>query len=53
LIVVVGSTLGAAFPLIGRRLGFDPAVFSAPLITTIVDAGGLLIYFQVARIMMT
>lgn len=52
LVVVVGSILGAAFPLIGRRLGFDPAVFSAPLITTIVDATGLLIYFQVARLVM-
>ncbi len=52
LIVVVGSVLGAAFPLIGRRFGLDPAVFSAPLITTIVDATGLLIYFQVARVIM-
>jgi magnesium transporter len=53
LIVIVGSTLGAAFPLVGRRLGFDPAVFSAPLITTIVDAAGLLIYFNVAKVVMT
>lgn len=52
LVVLVGSVLGAAFPLIGRRLGLDPAVFSAPLITTIVDATGLVIYFQVARLML-
>jgi magnesium transporter len=52
LIVVVGSVLGAAFPLLGRRLGLDPAVFSGPLITTVVDATGLLIYFQVARLIM-
>lgn len=52
LIVVVGSILGAALPLLGRRLGFDPAVFSAPVITTVVDAAGLLIYFQVARLIM-
>jgi magnesium transporter len=52
LIVIVASVLGAGFPLIGRRFGLDPAVFSAPLITTIVDATGLLIYFQVARIIM-
>lgn len=52
LIVVVGSVLGAAFPLIGRRFGLDPAVFSGPLITTVVDATGLLIYFQVARVIM-
>lgn len=52
LVVVVGSVLGAAFPLIGRRFGLDPAVFSGPLITTVVDATGLLIYFQVARLIM-
>lgn len=49
LIVVVGSTIGAALPLIGKRLGIDPAVFSAPLITTVADGVGLLIYFQMAR----
>lgn len=48
LVVVVGATAGAALPLIGKRLGLDPAVFSAPLITTIVDGVGLIIYFNVA-----
>lgn len=48
LVVIVGSTAGAALPLIGKRLGLDPAVFSAPLITTVADGVGLLIYFKVA-----
>jgi magnesium transporter len=53
--VVVGLTLvsvctwatvaGSALPLLVRRLGADPAVVSAPVITTVVDATGLLIYF--------
>ena len=47
-VLVVSSTVGAALPLIGGKLGLDPAVFSAPLITTVVDATGLLIYFRVA-----
>ena len=51
-IVLVTSTLGAGLPLLGRRLGFDPAVFSAPVITTVADAAGLLIYFQIARVVM-
>jgi len=51
-IVIVGSTLGAALPLIGKRFGADPAVFSAPLITTVADATGLIIYFQMARMIM-
>lgn len=48
LVVIVGATAGAMLPLIGKRLGLDPAVFSAPLITTIVDGVGLIIYFNVA-----
>lgn len=48
LVVLVGSTAGAALPLIGKRLGMDPAVFSAPMITTIADGVGLIIYFNVA-----
>jgi magnesium transporter len=41
---VVGSTM----PLFARRAGIDPAVISAPLVTTLVDATGLIIYFLVA-----
>lgn len=52
LIVLLASTAGAALPLIGRRLGFDPAVFSSPMITTVVDAAGLMIYFQMARLVL-
>lgn len=51
-IIVVSSTLGAIMPIIGKRLGLDPAVFSSPLITTVADAVGLLIYFQFARLLM-
>lgn len=51
-VVLVGSTVGALMPLVGRRLGFDPAVFSAPLITTVADTVGLLVYFQIARVVL-
>lgn len=47
-VLVVSSTIGAVLPLIGGCFGVDPAVFSAPLITTIVDTTGLIIYFAVA-----
>ena len=47
-ILIMSSTVGAVLPLIGTRFGVDPAVFSAPLITTVVDAFGLLIYFKIA-----
>ncbi len=49
LIVIVGSTVGALLPLLFKRLGFDPAVASAPFVASLVDVTGLVIYFNVAR----
>lgn len=47
-IVTFGSMVGSMLPLILRRLGFDPAVASAPFVATLVDVTGLVIYFSVA-----
>jgi magnesium transporter len=49
LIVLWATTVGALLPLVLRRLRIDPAVVSAPFITTLVDGTGLVIYFEVAR----
>lgn len=43
------ATVAATLPLLLRRLGVDPAVVSAPLISTLVDGTGLIIYFEIAR----
>lgn len=43
------SAVGAAVPLAAWRLGIDPAVASAPFITTLIDATGLIFYFLIAR----
>jgi magnesium transporter len=40
---------GSMLPIIADRVGIDPAVVSAPFITTLVDATGLIIYFLIAR----
>jgi magnesium transporter len=51
-IVVICSwstTVGSIIPLAAERFGVDPAVLSAPLITTLVDATGLIIYFEIAK----
>ncbi len=47
-IVVVANFVGMILPFILARLSIDPAVASNPLITTIADATGLLIYFAIA-----
>ena len=53
LIVIWAATVGSLLPLTAKRLGLDPAVMSAPFITTFVDATGLIIYFEVARRVLT
>ncbi len=45
------NAVGATIPLIAEKVGIDPTVVSAPLITTLVDASGLFIYFTVAHFM--
>ena len=49
-IITLATTVGACLPLIAKRLNIDPAVMSAPFITTVVDASGLLLYFTLARL---
>jgi len=49
-IVLWSALIGSVLPITARRLGFDPAVMSAPFITTFVDATGLVIYFEIARL---
>ncbi|MEX2627271.1 MAG: magnesium transporter, partial [Ilumatobacteraceae bacterium] len=43
---------GAALPLLAKRVGVDPAVVSAPFITTLVDATGLIFYFTFAKLVL-
>ncbi len=47
-VVLWGTLSGSMLPLFLRRLGLDPAVSSAPLVATLVDVTGLLIYFSMA-----
>jgi len=51
-VVLWGTLAGSMLPLILRRLGFDPASASAPLVATVVDVTGLIIYFTVASVIL-
>jgi magnesium transporter len=51
-IVIVSSILGILLPLILQRLRVDPAVASNPLIASVMDIVGLLIYFSIATLVM-
>ncbi len=48
LAVAFAKTMGAILPMVTAKIGFDPAVMASPLITTIVDAVSLSIYFALA-----
>ncbi|MGM7669530.1 magnesium transporter [Microbacterium sp. A93] len=48
-ICTLAASVGSLMPIIARRIGVDPAVFSNPFISTVVDALGLIVYFLIAR----
>lgn len=52
-IVVWGVLLGSLFPLILQRLRLDPAAISSPLVATLMDVSGLVIYLLVATVVLT
>jgi magnesium transporter len=47
-VVLYGNLLGSMLPFILKRLGLDPAVTSAPFVSTLSDVVGILIYFSIA-----
>jgi magnesium transporter len=49
LIIIVANLIGAILPLILTKLKLDPAVASNPLITSITDATGLIIFFSISQ----
>jgi magnesium transporter len=51
-VITFGSLAGSMLPFLLRRLGFDPAVSSAPFVATLVDVTGLVIYFSVAFVIL-
>jgi magnesium transporter len=51
-ITMIAAITGAGLPFLFRSMGFDPALMSAPFITTVVDILGILIYFNVAKILL-
>ncbi len=51
-VVLWGSMAGSMLPFVLRRAGFDPASASAPLVATLVDVTGLVIYFTIASVLL-
>ena len=47
--IILAKIIGATLPLLAEKIGLDPAVMASPLITTLVDAISLIVYFFVAK----
>lgn len=46
--VIMAKMIGCMLPLLAKKCGLDPAIMAAPLITTLVDTGSILVYFSIA-----
>ena len=52
LTIILSNIVGGLLPLLAEKLDIDPTVMAGPLITTIVDTGVLLVYFEVASLLL-
>lgn len=52
LVVIVAKLVGCILPILAKRINLDPAVMASPLVTTILDAFSLMIYFGIASVVL-
>ena len=50
--VLLAKLVGGSLPILAKAVGFDPAVMASPFITTIVDALSLMVYFEIATLLL-
>ena len=50
--VVISKSVACILPLLAKKIKLDPAIMAAPLITTIVDAASLIVYFSIAKMIL-
>ena len=51
-VLFIANLVGALLPMLAVRLKLDPAVMAGPFLTTTVDVVGLIVYFEVAKVIM-
>ena len=49
IVVLIGSLIGMSLPFVLSKLRLDPATASGPLVTSIADVAGVMVYFGIAR----
>ncbi len=48
--VIISKSVGSMLPILAKQIKLDPAIMATPILTTIVDAVALLVYFSIAQI---
>ena len=48
--IIISKLVGCILPLLAKKVGLDPAIMAAPLITTLVNTCSILIYFNIATL---
>ncbi len=51
-LIILAISTGIFLPVISKRMGLDPAVLTGPVITSVIDVFGLIIYFKIAQIIL-
>lgn len=51
-VVIIAKFLGFSLPMLAKKIKVDPALMSSPLITTLVDAASIIIYFNIAMLLL-
>jgi magnesium transporter len=50
--IILAKSVGSMLPMAAKKLKMDPAVMASPVITTVLDASSLLVYFALAKLIM-
>ena len=48
--ILTGALIGSMLPILIKWVGFDPALMSAPLVATVSDVLGIVIFFSIAKV---
>lgn len=51
-VILIANFLGFSLPILAKKLKLDPAVMAAPILTTILDCAVILIYFNIAKLLL-
>ena len=49
---MIAATIGSMLPLAAKAIKADPAIMAAPVVTTLVDAAALIIYFKIVDLLL-